>query len=50
MGAGGIGFFLLDRIRIMNWEEASFIMLMVLLTVYAIDAFSKRIRMHIIKP
>jgi len=50
VGAGGIGFFLSDRIRTMNWEQASFIMLMVLVTVVAIDALSKRVRMQIIKP
>jgi phosphonate transport system permease protein len=50
VGAGGIGFFLSDRIRTMNWEESSFIMLMILATVCAIDALSRRIRMRLINP
>lgn len=48
VGAGGIGFFLADRIRTMVWEEASFIMLMILATVYLIDWASKRLRARII--
>jgi len=49
VGAGGIGFFLSDRIRTMNWEEASFIILLILVTVYTIDALSKRIRVRLIR-
>lgn len=49
VGAGGIGFFLSDRIRTLNWEEASFIMLLILITVYIIDALSKLIRMRLIR-
>jgi len=48
VGAGGIGFFLADRIRTMVWEEACFIMLMILFTVYLIDWASKRLRARII--
>jgi phosphonate transport system permease protein len=48
VGAGGIGFFLSDRIRTMNWEEASFIVLLILVTVYVIDALSKWIRTRLI--
>lgn len=48
VGAGGIGFFLADRIRTMVWEEACFIMLMILFTVYLIDWVSKRLRARII--
>jgi phosphonate transport system permease protein len=48
VGAGGIGFFLADRIRTLVWEEACFIMLMILFTVYLIDWISKRLRARII--
>lgn len=48
VGAGGIGFFLSDRIRTMHWDEAAFILLMILVTVYLIDAISKRIRARLI--
>ena len=49
VGAGGIGFFLSDRIRTMHWEEACFIMLMILATVYVIDALSKWLRTRLIR-
>jgi phosphonate transport system permease protein len=49
VGAGGIGFFLSDRIRTLNWEEASFIMLLILFTVYLIDGLSKAIRTRLIR-
>jgi phosphonate transport system permease protein len=48
VGAGGIGFFLSDRIRTMHWDEAAFILLMILVTVYLIDALSKRVRARLI--
>jgi len=48
VGAGGIGFYLADRIRTLLWEEASFIMLMILVTVYVIDWASKAIRVRLI--
>ncbi|ODT65250.1 MAG: phosphonate ABC transporter, permease protein PhnE [Pelagibacterium sp. SCN 63-23] len=44
VGAGGIGLALSDRMRINNWQEAAFIILMILLTVAIIDAISRRIR------
>ncbi|MBN7759438.1 phosphonate ABC transporter, permease protein PhnE [Nitratireductor aquimarinus] len=44
VGAGGIGLQLSDRIRINNWQEAAFIILMILVTVSVIDAVSRRIR------
>lgn len=44
VGAGGIGLQLSDRIRINNWQEAAFIILMILVTVAVIDAISRRIR------
>jgi phosphonate transport system permease protein len=48
VGAGGIGFFLADRIRTMLWEEASFIMIMILVAVYVIDWMSKLVRRRLI--
>jgi len=48
VGAGGIGFYLADRIRTMLWEEASFIMIMILVAVYVIDWISKQIRRRLI--
>ena len=48
VGAGGIGFFLSDRIRTMNWEETSFIIVLILVTVYLIDGLSKAIRTRLI--
>ena len=48
VGAGGIGLALSDRIRINNWDEAAFIILMILVTVAVIDNISRRIRMRII--
>jgi phosphonate transport system permease protein len=48
VGAGGIGFQLSDRIRAYHWEEACFILIVILVTVACIDALSKRLRMAII--
>ena len=48
VGAGGIGLQLSDRIRISNWDEAAFIILMILATVAVIDNLSRRIRMKLI--
>lgn len=48
VGAGGIGLQLSDRIRINNWHEVAFIILMILVTVAVIDAISMRIRARII--
>lgn len=44
VGAGGIGLQLSDRMRINNWQEAAFIILMILVTVSVIDMASRRIR------
>ncbi len=49
VGAGGIGFYLSDRVRTMNWEDASFILLLILLTVYLIDHLSGFIRSRLIR-
>jgi phosphonate transport system permease protein len=48
VGAGGIGFYLADRIRTLLWEEASFIMILILISVYLIDWLSKQVRMRLI--
>jgi len=48
VGAGGIGFYLADRVRTLLWEEASFIMILILITVYLIDGLSKLIRSRFI--
>lgn len=49
VGAGGIGLQLSDRIKINNWDEASFIICLILITVFLIDTMSKEIRIRLIK-
>lgn len=49
VGAGGIGLQLSDRMRINKWDEAAFIILMILVTVAVIDNISRRIRMKLIQ-
>lgn len=44
VGAGGIGFQLSDRIRALRWDEAAFIILMILALVAVIDALSGALR------
>lgn len=48
VGAGGIGLHLSDRIRVNNWDEASFIIIMILVTVFLIDTLSRFVRRKII--
>jgi phosphonate transport system permease protein len=48
VGAGGIGLQLADRIRINNWDEVAFIVIMILVTVALIDTLSKKVRHHFI--
>ena len=48
VGAGGVGFLLYDRISANNWDEVMSIVLLILVTVYAIDAFSGWLRGRII--
>ena len=48
VGAGGIGFLLSDRIRAYNWEEASFILIIILVTVACIDWVSTKLRTRLI--
>lgn len=50
VGAGGIGFQLSDRIRAHRWEEACFILILILLTVAVIDRISTRLRERLIGP
>ena len=44
VGAGGIGLYLSEMIRVLEWQEAAFLILMVLITVAAIDVVSRRLR------
>ena len=44
VGAGGIGLHLYEQIRVLEWQEAAFIILLVLITVATIDLLSQRIR------
>jgi phosphonate transport system permease protein len=44
VGAGGIGLQLADRIRVNNWDEVGFLLIMILLMVSLIDLLSKIIR------
>ncbi|MEX2618269.1 MAG: phosphonate ABC transporter, permease protein PhnE [Alphaproteobacteria bacterium] len=48
VGAGGIGFQLSDRIRAHQWEETSFILILILVTVAGIDHLSKMLRQRLI--
>ncbi len=48
LGAGGIGMQLHDRIRVMNWNEVCYIVIMILITVAVIDMISKQLRIRII--
>lgn len=49
VGAGGIGLALSERIRINNWDEVAFLILLILATVSVIDAASGRLRRAIIR-
>jgi len=48
VGAGGIGHLLYDRIGANNWDEVMSIVLLILVTVYAIDSLSGWLRGRII--
>ncbi|MCS6891379.1 MAG: phosphonate ABC transporter, permease protein PhnE [Rhodovarius sp.] len=48
VGAGGIGFQLSDRIRALRWEEAAFIILMILVMVAVIDSISGALRRRLL--
>ena len=44
VGAGGIGLHLYEQIRVLEWQQAAFLIAMVLVTVAIIDAVSQRLR------
>ncbi len=48
VGAGGIGLQLSELIRVLEWQQAAFVILMVLVTVAAIDQISQLLRGAII--
>ena len=48
VGAGGIGLHLSEMIRTVEWQQVSFIILMMLVAVSAIDFVSSRLRQAII--
>ena len=48
VGAGGIGLYLSEMIRVLEWREAAFLILLVLVAVAVIDAVSRRLRAAII--
>jgi phosphonate transport system permease protein len=48
VGAGGIGLQLSDRIRVNDWQEATFIILLILGTVSLIDLLSKHVRHRVL--
>jgi phosphonate transport system permease protein len=49
VGAGGIGLHLADRIRVNNWDEVGFLLIMILAVVSFIDLLSRTLRLHIIQ-
>jgi phosphonate transport system permease protein len=48
VGAGGIGLYLAEMIRTYEWDQVAFIILMILITVAAIDFVSSRLRLAIV--
>jgi phosphonate transport system permease protein len=50
VGAGGIGLQLAEQIRVLEWQKVSFLILMILVAVAAIDWISSRLRFAIIGP
>jgi phosphonate transport system permease protein len=44
VGAGGIGLYLSEQIRVLEWRQVSFIILLILIAVTAIDFISGRLR------
>jgi phosphonate transport system permease protein len=48
VGAGGIGLYLAEMIRTYEWDNVAFIILMILVTVAAIDFISSRLRLAIV--
>ena len=48
VGAGGIGLQIAERIKVRYWDEVSFIILLILVTVAVIDQLSARLRRRLI--
>jgi phosphonate transport system permease protein len=48
VGAGGIGLQLAEQIRVLEWQRVSFLILLILVTVSAIDWISSKLRFAII--
>ncbi len=48
VGAGGIGLQLAEQIRVLEWQKVSFLILMILVAVAAIDWISRKLRFAII--
>ena len=44
VGAGGIGLYLSEMIRVLEWHDVAFLILLVLIAVAAIDVVSRRLR------
>jgi len=44
VGAGGIGLYLSEQIRVLEWKQVSFLILLILISVAAIDFVSSRLR------
>ncbi len=44
VGAGGIGLYLSEQIRVLEWQQVSFLILLILLSVAAIDFVSGKLR------
>lgn len=49
VGAGGIGYQLADRLRVYEFGQASLMIILIVLTVYMIDALSARLRARLIR-
>jgi len=50
VGAGGIGLQIAERIKVRYWDEVSFIIILILVTVAVIDQISARVRKRLIAP
>jgi phosphonate transport system permease protein len=48
VGAGGIGLQIAERIKVRHWDEVSFIIILLLVTVAVIDQLSARVRRRLI--
>ena len=48
VGGGGVGLYLYEEIRVLEWPQAAYLILTVLVTVAIIDAISRRLRGAII--